>query len=1734
MRWTIVHLLCLMTLSCMSCSEDKTPFTVSCPDYQRAFGGSCYEFVDLQHTFFSAQAWCEQRGGHLGFIPDEETQYFLQRLLNPKKDVWLGVAASLPTNLQYSPTAEARCNNREVCQLIANVVDLFGEPCPQMGSYLSVDYHCKDGLMLSVSTVAAVFDEVTIQVKWLLYPPQEKLSCKLGTGDGHVLYLPNSERLESSKVHIYTYPGTFVVEVECTSKGIHITAQSVITIQEPITMFGVIRCYAGKQSFHSTNCKALHGEPFQIQMELKAGTNVTYRMKRDNVLLSRSFVVRGNVPENITVSPEMIQQHGLGCHHLTLYASNMVTSSEVSMNMQVCVLEKVTGLQASVLTDGEDCLDSKDVTVAVTLEKGTPVLLRFYVTGNNRSYSETKELNAGRDIFHIGPPIQGSVQVKIRAWNAFSSIEVEVDTFAFCVLESVIKQHRYNDILLTPQKKHLRVARASKKIELIAIATPPVVIPTTITLSTSKQSEVDTNNIRYWWTCTEKSNPCGCDGEFEGLEYTIQGDCLPAPFQYYKYYFKDTDKGKQNKDAKKGESICITFTLPLNEPSWLSFTCIQGCNPVRENTDAIIKMTCSGKTCPTVLWNIQAPREKGDWPEEIKAIDDCYKDTYPLIETQNGNVEYTVNQEILEKAKKKKRNVTVVITSVDVNRIYKEIIIITSRTPERDDQNPDGTTAGNGDGATTPAGPASTSPVTISQSSRAPNNPNNPATAPTISPASKSPSTLSGPTITPVNPISPISSTTPYTNGPATKLPGTVGDNTATPTTANPSDTSPPTTYNTDNLKCSISPESGTILDAFDITCTTEIPCSDCQYCFKAQDGKHLLCSNNNEVKSVFLPLGNSSYNYTLIIKATAINSSYEANTTITAEVLDFTEDDSSSVDGLNAAVDNAMALLKKQGLLSGEYVGQIFSSVSKKLNSQSDEANQADRKKLREKMMAIITDTVKEVPIQTPEGIQVIARGLAALVQRGTELSSSAQENASILLADLSSYLLHMDVYQNGQNVNEMQAAASTIVEGASNILDFPSNKNVSDALLLALSNTQSALLACMDDNKGPTVIQQAHIALFVYRSTMRSLHTDSIHIPNSYGPSFSLPALPSNILSSDEPVGVGMLSMDKNPFSWNKGGNISGITAALSLTTTNGSSIAVENLSENIKILLPRPVGEQVNSSVLHLGNFSTMIIDVASADSTLVLKMVPSNDPLPFKILLGYMDFPTEINNVAMTEMPHDGATQEERYTWLLEPKDLKGNTGVHYLVVRPIVGPGIKSINATLTFTSISTACRFWDESKLDWSTDGCKVGVHSTHLVTECLCNHLTFFGSSFFVTPNLVDPSRTAELFASFAENPLVVCFVASLFGAYLLVIVWARRKDIKDTVKVKVTVLDDNYPMDEYRYLLSVSTGHRRKAATSSEVTITLMGSEGSSEPHHLTDSKKCVFERGAVDLFLLTTPFSLGDLQGIRLWHNNSGSHPAWYVGNVMVQDLQTEQKCYFLCNSWLALDIGDCSLDKVFPVSTEMDLKRFSNLFFMKTSKDFSDGHLWYSVINRPPSSNFTCVQRVSCCFTLLLCTMLTSVMFYGIPTDPSEQTMDMGLFEFTWQQFMIGVQSSLIMFPVNILIVSIFRNTRPRETFCCKRKTKKTDAERLFFSQTNTANMSVNVTLDTVIMNIKRVAQSLSKTMKSNIPCTESEFGPAQQVDINAVLSTVEQFIKMNNKTSDTAQPQLAGKYSTGHG
>ncbi|KAK9392829.1 polycystic kidney disease protein 1-like 2 [Crotalus adamanteus] len=215
---------------------------------------------------------------------------------------------------------------------------------------------------------------------------------------------------------------------------------------------------------------------------------------------------------------------------------------------------------------------------------------------------------------------------------------------------------------------------------------------------------------------------------------------------------------------------------------------------------------------------------------------------------------------------------------------------------------------------------------------------------------------------------------------------------------------------------------------------------------------------------------------------------------------------------------------------------------------------------------------------------------------------------------------------------------------------------------------------------------------------------------------------------------------------------------------------------------------------------------------------------------------------------------------------------------------------------------------------------------------------------SFFVMPNTIDVSKTVELFATFVDNPVVVTTVGCIFLVYLLVLIWARRKDIQDDAKVKITLLEDNDPFAQYRYLVTVFTGHRRGAATTSKVTLTLYGQEGESEPHHLVDPDTPVFERG---------------------------------------------------------------------------------------------------------------------------------------------------GKIEFTWQEVMIGFESSILMFPINLLIVQIFRNIRSR--FKKEQKPGKSGRD------------------------IRRIANSLFKTLKAPLPSSDPDF--SKSTDINKLLALVEDIICQQNRVGE---------------
>lgn len=230
------------------------------------------------------------------------------------------------------------------------------------------------------------------------------------------------------------------------------------------------------------------------------------------------------------------------------------------------------------------------------------------------------------------------------------------------------------------------------------------------------------------------------------------------------------------------------------------------------------------------------------------------------------------------------------------------------------------------------------------------------------------------------------------------------------------------------------------------------------------------------------------------------------------------------------------------------------------------------------------------------------------------------------------------------------------------------------------------------------------------------------------------------------------------------------------------------------------------------------------------------------------------------------------------------------------------------------------------------------------------------------------------------------------------------------------------------------------------------------------LKDPKRPKFGRGEIDQFLLTVPQSLGSVKEIHIWHNNAGKSPAWYLFRVLIRDLETESKWWFVCDQWLAVEEGNGAVDRRLKLATKEELTKFNILFVNATRKNLLDGHLWLSVFTRPPKSTFTRVQRLSCCLFLMLSTMLANLMFYQAGADDNStasQSIHIGPFIFSVKQIMIGVQSSFVVLPVNMIIVSIFRKLKPREDDSKSKKYEEIEEETNFSNPelTETSNSKI---------------------------------------------------------------------------
>ncbi|XP_076352110.1 polycystin-1-like protein 2 [Tachypleus tridentatus] len=274
---------------------------------------------------------------------------------------------------------------------------------------------------------------------------------------------------------------------------------------------------------------------------------------------------------------------------------------------------------------------------------------------------------------------------------------------------------------------------------------------------------------------------------------------------------------------------------------------------------------------------------------------------------------------------------------------------------------------------------------------------------------------------------------------------------------------------------------------------------------------------------------------------------------------------------------------------------------------------------------------------------------------------------------------------------------------------------------------------------------------------------------------------------------------------------------------------------------------------------------------------------------------------------------------------------------------------EKLSQEYTLSLFLSRCLFWNEQQDEWSQLGCQVGPRTTETNIHCMCSHLSVFAASFLVTPNTIQLRTLPKFLKNMTSNMIIICSVCTVWGIYILFIIWARRKDRNDVLKRAVVVLEDNKPSETYAYLISVYTGMWLNSGTTANVGIQLLGKKMNSRKVLLRDSNMKRMQQGSNDWFLLSTSQSLGGLTGLKVWHDSGGASPSWYLKKILVRDIQTNRAWLFIAEHWL--DITTEGLHCHLKPTSQKDISNFSLKFNDTSIRSFQDINLWSSIFLRP---------------------------------------------------------------------------------------------------------------------------------------------------------------------------------------
>ncbi|XP_062359286.1 polycystin-1 [Cinclus cinclus] len=536
-----------------------------------------------------------------------------------------------------------------------------------------------------------------------------------------------------------------------------------------------------------------------------------------------------------------------------------------------------------------------------------------------------------------------------------------------------------------------------------------------------------------------------------------------------------------------------------------------------------------------------------------------------------------------------------------------------------------------------------------------------------------------------------------------------------------------------------------------------------------------------------------------------------------------------------------------------------------------------------------------------------------------------------------------------------------------------------------------------------------------------------------------FSIPQAFNSTLSNLTDVIQVMFQVDSNPFPFGYISNytVSTKVASMEFQTHNGVQIPIGSLDSEKAITVmvsnsTEPENLVAGTEVIEPRTSVNLIVIMESNNREAGLHFQLTyrvlnehylgSEPEPF--IMAYLHHepePNEHNCSASKRISLDAlaGSDHKLYTFFTSPRTDEPIQKYYLNITNHFSWSAVQ-----VTLGLYTSLCQYFSEQEKRWKTEGIVPLEETRPDQAVCLTQHLTAFGASLFVPPNSVQfifPAPGPGL------NYIVLLTCAVCFVTYSVAALIVHKLDMIDMNRVGVIPFCGKNGI--YKYEILVKTGWGRGSGTTAHVGIALYGVENKSGHRHLDGDN--AFHRNSLDVFQIATERSLGSVWRIRIWHDNKGLSPSWYLQHVIVRDLQSSKSYFFLVNDWLSVESEDNDglVEREVFAASESELRSFWRIFVAELQRGFFEKHVWLSLWDRPPRSRFTRVQRATCCCLLIFLFLCANAVWYGVVGSVHFSNVAVSsLIPVSVDTVAVGLVSSVVVYPLYLVILFLFRMAR----------------------------------------------------------------------------------------------------------